>query len=124
MPVMTILELPYPPSVNHYYQHGKGRMWIGAKGKAYREQVWAILKQKKIKPFEGKLCLDIYVYPPDKRKRDADNTQKCLFDALQHGGLYMDDYQVAKFCVTRLEPVKGGKIMIYAGSFLQCREWG
>ncbi len=112
---MIILELPYPPSVNHYYQHGKGRIWIGKRGREYRLQVFSILHEKKIKPLEGKICLDIFVYPPDKRKRDIDNTQKCLFDALQHGGLFKDDNQISKFCVTRLEPVKGGKIMVYVG---------
>jgi hypothetical protein len=32
--------------------------------------------------------MSIIVHPPDRRRRDIDNVQKALLDALQHGGAY------------------------------------
>jgi crossover junction endodeoxyribonuclease RusA len=34
------------------------------------------------------------VHPPDNRRRDADNVQKSVLDALQHAGVFWDDSQV------------------------------
>ena len=38
-----------------------------------------------IKPLTGKLVVDVEVFPPDNRRRDIDNVQKALLDALEHG---------------------------------------
>ena len=105
------LKLPYPPSVNHYWKHGRGRAWIGEKGQKYRKDVRNILLIDGFdpyKPITGNIKIDVYMYPPDRRKRDADNIIKAVFDALQHAGLYKDDYQITGFAVTRLERVAGG----------------
>lgn len=42
---------------------------------------------------------DIFLYPPDKRKRDIDNVLKCLFDVLQHGGAIEDDALIRELYV-------------------------
>ena len=36
-------------------------------------------------------------YPPDRRRRDLDNLQKSLWDAIQYGGGYRDDSQIKDF---------------------------
>ncbi len=41
-----------------------------------------------------------------------DNAQKALLDALEHGGLYGDDGQIAKLEIERLEPVVGGRTVV------------
>lgn len=109
------LVLPYPPSDNHYYQHGRGKIWIGEKGKSYRKCVGQILQMHRIKTITDQVCLEVIVNPPDKRIRDISNLCKCLFDALQHGGLYENDYQIARFSMVRSEIVKGGMIMVTIG---------
>ncbi len=59
----------------------------------------------------GDLMVEIIIYPPDKRKRDMDNIKKALFDALQHAGLYKDDYQICDDHTVRINKVvKGGLI--------------
>jgi len=87
-----ILALPYPPTINHYYQRGKaGRLSVGARGIEYRQQVRTLLMCRRIQPVAGIVGIAVLAYPPDRRKRDADNLWKCLLDSLTHGGLWEDD---------------------------------
>ena len=97
------LELPYPPSINHYYRHVGPRVLISRDGRKYRERVVNILKANGVKPLDGPLRMTIEIYPPDKRRRDIDNTQKSLWDSLQHGGAYHDDSQIVRFEVIKRE---------------------
>lgn len=107
------LELPYPPSVNHYYRHFRGRVVISAKGRAYRESVRTQLKCEDVQMFPGNIELIIDAYPPDNRRRDADNLEKCLFDSLVAGGLIVDDCKIKRHTMTMREPMPECKGMIY-----------
>jgi len=104
-------ELPYPPSINHYYARQKnGAVYINQQGKGYRAAVMYNFRHSK--PIEGKLKLHIDVFPPDKRKRDLDNINKCLLDSLQSAGLIKDDYDIDHLSMKRCDVVEGGKIII------------
>ena len=110
---MFIIELPYPPSVNRYYRHVGFRTLISREGRAYRRLVCAILRRAGVRPLDGTLAVGIDLYPPDHRTRDADNAQKALLDAMQHGGMYRDDNQVKKLLtIMRDTVVAGGKAII------------
>ena len=76
-------ELPWPPSVNHYYRHVGPRVLISRDGRDYREKVVAKLAAMKLKTFGGAVELHAEFYPPDKRRRDLDNLLKCALDTLQ-----------------------------------------
>ena len=99
------LELPYPPSVNHYYRHVGPRVLISREGRRYRELIVAKLKNERAEMFTGAVELLMELYPPDNRRRDVDNTLKCLLDAFSHGGLYGDDSQIYKLTVIKREPM-------------------
>jgi len=105
---MLELELPYPPSVNHYYRRVGPRTLISREGRRYREQVCAILRTLCVRPLEGPLEVRIDAYPPDRRRRDADNLLKSCLDALQHGGLYRDDSQIVRLQIEKRGCVPGG----------------
>lgn len=115
---MLQFNLPYPPSVNHYYVRTKDGMAIGKHGKAYRKEINHLLWQHTLnygqwdgEPLIGDLRVAIVIYPPDRRKRDMDNIKKALFDALQHAGLFKDDCQICDDRTVRInEVVKGGLI--------------
>ena len=109
---MLTLELPFPPSLNHYYQHLGHVTLISRRGRAYREAVMALLAAQGIKPLSGVLDLVVELFPPDRRKRDADNFHKCLSDALQHAGVFHDDSQVVRLEISKHDPVKGGKVIV------------
>lgn len=94
---MIAMELPYPPSVNSYWVHRQRGTFISDKGVAYRKAVKVALWQAKVyQPMTGTIHMVLKLYPPDKRRRDIDNTLKAILDSLQHGGLMRDDCQVKK----------------------------
>lgn len=109
---MIELELPYPPSVNHYWRRVGARTLISRGGRAFRKAVCAILAAGGVRPLTGPLAVEVAVFPPDKRRRDIDNVQKALLDALAHGGAYQDDSQVARLTVERQHVVAGGKVRV------------
>jgi crossover junction endodeoxyribonuclease RusA len=59
----------------------------------------------------------IYVYPPDRRRRDIDNVLKAILDALQRAGVYNDDSQISRLYIERCEPVRGGAVRVILSTF-------
>jgi len=107
-----MLTLPWPPSVNHYWRTWRGRMLLSRQGRAYQKQVGAILKAAGVTPLSGPLAIHVELYPPDRRKRDIDNTLKAIGDSLQHGGAFHDDSQIVWLLIQKAEVVPGGKVIV------------
>jgi Holliday junction resolvase RusA-like endonuclease len=105
-------ELPYPPSINHYWRRVGPRTLISRAGRRFRQRVVASLAGRRLEPLAGPLVVEVEIYPPDHRRRDIDNVQKALLDALQHGGVYLDDSQIIRLTITKCEPVVGGKTVV------------
>ena len=99
------LELPWPPSVNHYYKHVGPRVLISREGRHYRDCIASLLQASGVKKFTDSVSLELLLYPPDFRRRDIDNVEKSLFDALTFGGLYEDDSLVKRLFAEMLEPM-------------------
>lgn len=96
--------LPYPPSANRYWRHNRGRTHVSSEARNYREVVsWRVKADNGAQRHteSERLSLTINVYPPDRRRRDLDNTLKVTLDALQHAGVYADDSQIDQLTVTR-----------------------
>lgn len=110
------ITLPFPPSANRYWRYvtikGAPRVLISKAGRQYREAVGACLVAARARPLADDLAVEITLHPPDRRKRDADNSLKCLLDSLQHGGLFEDDSQITDLTVRKRHPVEGGKAMV------------
>ena len=102
-------ELPWPPSVNHYYRHVGPRVLISRDGRKYREQVTGIISHLGIPKFKGRIFLHAQFYPPDRRRRDLDNVGgKVLLDTLQAAGLFQDDSQIKRMLLEMHEPIENG----------------
>lgn len=114
---MIILELPLPPSVNHYYGYRyvpkKGvQVYIKPAGKKYREIVAWKTVGKHVDP-EKNIRITLMYGMPDRRRRDVDNPFKCLFDALTHAGVYPDDSKIFDLHATKkLDPKKKGYVLV------------
>jgi len=106
------LELPYPPSINHYWRRVGPRTLISREGRRFRERVLAILAAMRIRPLIGRLAVEVEVFPPDNRRRDVDNVFKALLDAMQHGGAYEDVSQIVRLSIEKRKPVEGGKTIV------------
>ncbi|WP_146439859.1 RusA family crossover junction endodeoxyribonuclease [Crateriforma conspicua] len=101
---MFKLKLPFPPSVNTYWRHVGNRVLVSKKGRQYQTAVSSLLKRKNIKTLDGDLIVDIRLIPPDRRRRDVDNSLKALLDAMQSGGAYEDDSQIVRLTVEKFAP--------------------
>lgn len=108
-----ILELnSFPPSVNNYWlSNGKYR-YLSPRARSFRQHVIDSMP-KDWDPFLGKLQLLVELFPPDRRIRDIDNTNKSLMDSLEHARAYINDSQVDKLTVVRKNVIqRGGKVII------------
>lgn len=113
------LRLPFPP-VNHYrYALNDGD--IRAKEREYQSSVAAsVIEQLRRlpKPTEELLAVQVSLFPPDWRRRDADNCIKALFDALTHAHVWKGDNQVMRVLVKFGPIVKKGKVEITISKFV------
>ena len=88
------LELPYPPSVNHYWRRVGAKTLISREGRRFRDEAVAKISGLKVRAISGPVQVQILACRPDKRRRDIDNILKSLLDALGHAGAYEDDSQI------------------------------
>ncbi len=81
---MIELNLPFPPSVNHYWKHKVvGRhvqTYLGKAAVAYKLAVADVVYGALIEKLSGRLQVTIYAHVPDMRKRDLDNLHKATLD--------------------------------------------
>ena len=119
-------KMPYPPSINRYWQtslrksrnpHTGQITTVKAVGKRkevanYFKQVYYTLNLQRLQPQlkAERLKIELFIYPPDNRKRDLDNVLKAILDALQYAKVFTDDFQIWKLLVERREVKKGGEV--------------
>lgn len=89
-----------PPNCNHGYLRpsGGGKWFMAKEAKEFKEQIgWLV---KKFTPFTEDVVVDVQFVFADKRKRDAQNLEKLLWDSLE-GYCYTNDRQIADRRVRR-----------------------
>jgi len=122
--MMIELELPLPPSINDYYGRAKdGHVFIKEPGMKFRSDVAFLIAHKGVDKLEGNLIIEIDMHPPDNGAHDLDNIQKSLLDALAHGGIYGDDFQIKRIEIEMCDVVKGGKVFIRLGHGYRQKRW-
>lgn len=124
---MIEIELPYPPSINHYKKIGRlvrtktGKMYqVRANTNDTKIFYFDVLAKishlkchKGLKSFQGStISVEVLLHPPDARKRDIDNPIKPILDSLQRAGLFDDDYQIACLLVRRMIIIPKGKVIV------------
>ena len=109
---MLVLNLPLPPSVNHYWGVHGHRRFVSKAGKDFKLQVQDYVIEHCVpKMGEKRLQMQVTLYPRDRRKQDIDNRIKALFDALE-GWAYDSDSQIDVLIVQRGEIRKGGGCLV------------
>lgn len=121
------LVLPYPPSINRYWRRVGSRTLISREGRAFRRNVCALLGPRprsgqagggpRKPPAGGRVALAMDAFPPDRRRRDLDNIQKPVLDALERAGVYEDDSQVDLLVTRRRPRVRGGRLEVRLDEF-------
>jgi crossover junction endodeoxyribonuclease RusA len=96
---MLKFTLPYPPSVNHYLGHSRYGIYRTAEARNYRDVVWWVLHDMRIKPLEKPLIVTIQAYRP-RKTGDIDGILKVSLDAMNKLA-YEDDKQIVVLHVYR-----------------------
>lgn len=113
-----VLELPFPPSVNHYWRSvriGKAtRTLISVPGREFRHQVeQTVMAERKALRIDSGVAVAVTLHAPDNRRRDLDNFGgKALLDALTHAGVWQDDSQVRRLSMEWGKNIRGGKAVV------------
>ena len=117
-------KLLYPPSINKYYLNRTIRSRTGKIVKPrlpavqkYVTDCLLLLKMQKINSIDAeKLQVELFIYPPDKKRRDLDNVCKVILDTLQRAGVYTDDYKIWKLTISRKEVRQYGEVEFFITS--------
>ncbi len=112
---MISFTLPYPPSVNHYWKPFRGRMVIGRAGREYRTAALLEICGQNVprNSLSGRLRVEMVIYNPDNRRRDLDNIQKALLDALVISEVIEDDGNIDELHIVRGPVKKGGSVTVW-----------
>ncbi len=92
------LTVAFPPSVNGLFSGGRfsKRRFISKAYKRWRDAAYWEIHLAGFKPILGSFELEIVLERPDARRRDADNYQKAIIDALVKTGVIEDDSLMLK----------------------------
>ena len=109
-------QLPYPPSLNHMYMRTKRGVILNDKARSYREDVISTIG-KGHTTLKQDLAMRVYLYMPDKRKRDIDNPAKAIFDSLTHAGVYADDSQIKRLLIEHKGVESPGRVVVIISEY-------
>ena len=106
-------ELPYPPSNNTYYRNTPRGTLLSKKARQYHIQAKiALIEQGIQNGFTCPVRVEFVLFPPDRKRRDLDNTLKSLCDSLQKCLILADDSQIKSLELNWGEVMKGGSVYV------------
>ena len=116
----SLTQFPYPPSLNKMYRVERNgfRRFLTTAAKKYKADCAIIAGMGKSGSvaIEGLVEVSIILRPPDRRRRDLDNTLKLLLDSLN--GIYWDDdSQIARLTIERGEVMKQGAVFLQVTAY-------
>jgi crossover junction endodeoxyribonuclease RusA len=90
-------------------------MVIGKAGREYRQRAALELLEQNVprESISGRLKVEMICYPPDRRRRDLDNLQKALLDALAANQVIEDDSNIDELHIHRGPVRKDGGITVW-----------
>lgn len=115
--LLAQFTMPVPPSVNAYLKHSRnGGVRLSDKAREYKMDAYqAIGRYAPSEPSTKRLALELIIHFGSKAidaKRDLDNCQKLILDALEYARFFEDDQQFDEILCKRGEVIKGGLIEV------------
>lgn len=131
------LELPWPPSVNHYKKVGRivktktGKLYQQRKNTCHTEKFYfdTYILHKQSMPSEWlkfassetiAFEVRVYLHPPNSSRYDIDNNLKVLFDGLVRAKVIKDDSQITRLYVEKCNIIEHGKVIVRIQEIVQC----
>ena len=110
----VVLYLPWPPTINSYYKMTRnGQRYLDVSVREFRRKVAdTVNEQCPGLTLTEHIFMEVYLYPPDRRKRDLDNYMKGLLDALTEAGLWEDDSLIDQLHIYRGEVTRAGSVRV------------
>lgn len=112
---MTIIKLPYPPSMNTYWRNFRGHTVLSKAGREFKTAVAECVVEQNIPKFGDKrLEVTMWLYPRSKVVTDLDNRLKAVLDGLEEAGVYTSDGNIDILMIQRgqIRKVGGVDVMI------------
>lgn len=89
---MTTVQLPFPVTANRRLTKAKGgRVLLTEHYRGWLKEAGQEIMAQRARPVPGEVAVRVELVAPDARKRDADNTLKCVLDALVANHVIEDD---------------------------------
>src|SRR5688572_12248921 len=89
---MTTVRLPFPITSNQrLMRSGKRSLILTPKYRAWLKEAAQEIMVQRARPVAGEVTVRVELVAPDNRHRDADNTLKCVLDALVAGRVIEGD---------------------------------
>lgn len=131
------LNLPWPPSLNHYKKVGKivktksGKLYQQRKNTCHTEKFYFdtyILHKQSMPPEWAKFAdsatisfeVSVYLYPPDSNRYDLDNRLKVLLDGLVRAKVIKDDSQIVRLYVEKCNIIQHGQVKVIIQGIESC----
>lgn len=121
---MIKLTLPWPPSINHAKGIHNNKPYPTDELKKFKAEIFVVVREQHKGPGLGKSRLEVHIqaFAPDRRRRDLDNIQKVLLDALQAAGLFDDDEQIDYLSILRGPRFSGGMVQVQIAEKLNSKK--
>jgi Holliday junction resolvase RusA-like endonuclease len=101
-----------PPSVNHLWRTGRGKVYRSSTYDAWRKEAGWELQVQKPGRVEGAVEVTISAGKPDCRRRDCDNLPKAILDLLTAHQVIADDSLVASITARWDTSVPAGRAIV------------
>lgn len=124
------LELPWPPSINHYWRRAGQVIHVSTAGTAFARRVGlAVRRQFDAQPIEVPVEVLVEAWAPTRGPYgnfgwDLDNRVKPLFDACTFAGLWSDDSLVRRFGVVDRGRCVGGRVVVWVRPWVMPCDYG
>jgi crossover junction endodeoxyribonuclease RusA len=113
------LDLPWPPSINHYWRRAGKVIHVSTEGTRFSRRCGiAVRGQFGAAPIDRPVAVLIEAWGPRRGWGDVDNRCKPLLDALTKAELWTDDKLVRDLRIVDRGRCDGGRVVVWVRPFL------
>lgn len=110
--VLFLSSLPVPKT-NRYIRRKNGKVFKPARVIHWESRaLWELKQQYTQDPLNGPLSVEVYLFLPDRRKRDIDNMLKTLWDILEKAHVIENDNLIYETRTVKIKKAKTSGVVV------------